>query len=180
MCCVQAASNTRALLESGGDFRSAAAALVKQTKLETQRQLWHRVMPSKGSRSRVRSAKSRLVLGESEPAAEHSSAAVASSEEESPASSGSSGTEGHGESTEGSSGTEGHGESTEHAIESWPVFKLAENGSFELDHFIALCVSIILFSLLYEHTLCSVRRKMQVNRGWKHVFAKVPRPTSSA
>ena len=167
MCCGQDASNTRALLESGGDFRSAAAVLVKQSKLETQRQLWHRLIPPlKGSRSRIRSEKSRLVLGESAPAAEHSSAAVASSAEESHESS-------------GSSQTEGHGEGSEHAIENWPVFKLAENGNFELDHFIALCVGIILFSLMFEHTLCSVRGKMQVNRGWKHVFAKVLRPNSS-
>ena len=59
---------------------------------------------------------------------------------------------------------------------SWIVFKLPESGDFKAWLFTVLCVSIVLFSILFEHLLHWTRHKVMTKHGWKHVMGKVSLP----
>ena len=56
---------------------------------------------------------------------------------------------------------------------SWIVFKLPESGDFKAWLFAVLCVSIVVFSILFEHLLHWTRHKVMTKHGWKHVMGKV-------
>ena len=57
--------------------------------------------------------------------------------------------------------------------ESFVVFKLPESGDFKAWLFIVLCLGIVVFSILFEVGLHSVRHAVMNLHGWKHVFQKV-------